>query len=84
MNCTAAFEKLSEHVSVVEIKELPEQPCYAKVTGEVRVPLKPPSAPATVPVLNGVCEITTAVMNILIRELNPATSCSEYDALQRF
>jgi len=63
VNCTAFFEQQSEHVSVVEIKELPERPRYAKARVEVPVPLKPPNAPATVSMLNGDYEITNLNIN---------------------
>lgn len=69
-------EEISEHVSIVEVKELAELPHSAEVTFKVRVPLKPLGAPATVPMLSTDHAIATAAMNLLLREVNPAAECS--------
>ena len=71
------FEELSEYISVVGVKELAALPHCTEVTFKVRVPLKPPGAPATVPMLSTDQQIVTAAMNLLLRELNPAADCSE-------
>lgn len=70
-------EKISEYVSVMGVQELAELPHCAEVTFKVRVPLKPPDAPATVPMLSTDQSIVTAAMNLLLRELNPAADYAE-------
>ena len=80
-------EKLSENVSVVRVNKPPEPPYSATVDFEAEfqdgasvrisasVPLKPPGAPTTVPLLSDEHTIVSRAMNTVLRtlrELEPA------------
>lgn len=80
-------ERLSDHVRVVRVADSQDHPLCADVDFEAdfpdgcsvrvraRVPLKPPGAPATVPLLSDEHRIVTEAMNLLLRtlrELDPA------------
>ena len=80
-------EQLSDHVRVVRVADSQDQPLCADVDFEAdfpdgcsvrvhaRVPLKPPGAPTTVPLLSDEHRIVTEAMNLLLRtlrELEPA------------